>query len=123
VRLIIITGLVALLNLVAMQDTAIARILSGVAGGAAVILAIFTNLESFFNYSERAQIYRESRELFLDAYREFDMLWNTHVLPYYGMPEACLNAAILYRRITAKDQDLRRKLKQLTTTDQKAGGS
>lgn len=122
--LIILAGLLALLNLFATQDWE--KVRGGLvfaAAGFAVILAILTNLESFYNYSERAQIYRESRELFLDAYREYDMLWNTHVLPYHGLPESCLNAAILYRRITSKDEELRRKLKKLTMIDQKAGGN
>lgn len=120
--LIILAGLLALLNLVATQDWIVRDAFVFAAAGFAVVLAILTNLESFYNYSDRAQIYRESRELFLDAYREFDMLWNTHVLPYHGLPESCLNAAVLYRRITTKDEDLRRKLKKLTTADQKAGG-
>ena len=50
--------------------------------GAAVLAALLvtaTNLENFTNASEKAQGYRESRDLFLDAARHYERLWRTHV--------------------------------------------
>ncbi|MGD1210005.1 MAG: hypothetical protein ABR973_01445 [Candidatus Acidiferrales bacterium] len=82
----------------------------------AVILAILANLESFHNSAERAQAYRESRELFLDVAREFDHRWDVYVRPLADSAEACLNASELYREIVVRDRDLRAKFKELTKT-------
>ena len=68
-----------------------------VAAIAAAVLALLANLENFSNALERAQAYRESRELFLDAAREFERSWRMAVDPFYPDPEACVNAAELYR--------------------------
>lgn len=82
----------------------------------AVLLALATNMESFHNYADKKLNARESRELFLDAYREFEMLRLTHVNPFGSTPQGCFNLHALYRRLVAKDVELRRKLKQLTVT-------
>jgi hypothetical protein len=122
--LIALTGGLAILNLV---TAFVAAHQSGTAGWVASFtllaalyaagLAIVTNLESFFNYAGRAQAYRESRELFLDAYREFEMLWHVRVRPFGDRPEACANASELYRLLVERDRELRGKLKDLTVTE------
>ena len=71
------------------------------------------------NARERAQAYRESRELFLDVAREFDRRWDIYVRPIGDHPEACLNASELYRQLVAKDRELRAKFKELTKTESK----
>ena len=86
----------------------------------AVTLAILANLESFSNSFEKAQGYRESRELFLDVAREFDRRWDVYVRSLGDSPEACVNAAELYRQIAARDRELRAKFKELTKTEAKA---
>jgi hypothetical protein len=119
---IIGTGTVAIVNVLAAYKTSghnlfehgplIAAILAGT-------LVILVNLESFLNARERAQAYRESRELFLDVAREFDRRWDIYVRPMSEHPEACLNASELYRQLVAKDRELRAKFKELTKTESK----
>lgn len=119
---IIGTGTVAIVNVLAAYKTSghnlfehgslIAAILAGT-------LVILVNLESFLNARERAQAYRESRELFLDVAREFDRRWDIYVRPLGEHPEACLNASELYRQLVAKDRELRAKFKELTKTESK----
>jgi hypothetical protein len=122
-RIVIIgMGTVAIVNILAAYKTSgknyfeygslAAAILAGV-------LAILANLESFLNARERAQAYRESRELFLDVAREYDRRWDIYVRPLGDHPEACLNASELYRQLVAKDRELRAKFKELTKTDSK----
>jgi hypothetical protein len=122
-RLIIGTGIVAIVNLVAANKRIADLSYNFVPIAAAVCalaLAILANLESFYNWLERAQAYRESRELFLDAAREFDRVWDVYVRPFEDKPEACANAVELYKRIVAKDRELRSKFKELTKTEKKA---
>ena len=80
----------------------------------AALLAILSTLENFYNYLDRSQGYRESRELAVDSYRHFQMLWYKHVVPFSDSSEACVNASELYRMIVEKDAELRRKVKELT---------
>jgi hypothetical protein len=82
----------------------------------AAVISIFSNLESLNNFPQQAQVFREAREWFLDALREFEMLWYVHVQPFHDSPIACINAARLYRRIVIKDHDLRRQVKEMTET-------
>ncbi len=120
--LIVLTGGLALLNVLATSwpdstpDRYIRADISFAAAVYAVLLALATNVESFHNYADKQLSARDSRELFLDAYREFDMLRLTYVYPFKTTPQACFNLNALYRRLVAKDAELRRKLKQLTTT-------
>ena len=120
--LIVLTGGLALLNVLATSwpDATPTRYIradiSFAAAVYAVLLALATNIESFHNYADKKLSARDSRELFLDAYREFDMLRLTYVYPFKTTPQACFNLNALYRRLVAKDAELRRKLKQLTTT-------
>lgn len=120
--LIVLTGGLALLNVLATSwpdDTPTRHIRADISFAAAVyavLLALATNIESFHNYADKKLSARDSRELFLDAYREFDMLRLTYVYPFKTTPQACFNLNALYRRLVAKDAELRRKLKQLTTT-------
>jgi hypothetical protein len=79
---------------------------------AALILAVLANLETFSNSAEKAQMFRESRELFLDAAQEFDRVWTVHVVALGETIEAYTNAAELYKRIIATDCDLRSKFKE-----------
>lgn len=116
-RVIVGTGAVAIINLLAAYFNEAYGWFSLIAALAAGILAMSANLESFHNSLEHAQAYRESRDLFLDASREFERLWQAHVVPFSDHPEACANATELTRRIVAKDRELRAKFKELTKTD------
>jgi hypothetical protein len=128
-RLILGTGIVAIVNLLAAHKIPesfprlhnLNWLLPIVAAVVAAILAILANLESFYNFSERAQAYRESRDIFLDAGRDFVRLWDSYVNPLGDSPAAYSNAAELYRRLVAKDRELRRKFKELTETASKGG--
>jgi hypothetical protein len=124
-KLIVGTGVVAIINLLAANKTVAQQSWNVVpisAAIAAVILTILANLESYYNYANRAQAYRESRELFLDAAREFERAWNVFVRPFGDGPEAWANAVELYKRIVAKDRELRSTFKELTKTEKKTGG-
>jgi hypothetical protein len=125
--LIIGTGLIAIINLLA-ANSKIARwavsdinIVPVTAAVAAIVLTILANLESYYNWANRAQAYRESRELFLDAAREFERAWNVYVRPFGDSPEAWANGVELYKRIAAKDRQLRSAFKELTKTENKSG--
>jgi hypothetical protein len=126
-RLILGTGVVAIVNLLAAHHVSdkyphlihwnwVAPIVAAVL---AAVVTILASLESFYNFSERAQGYRESRDVFLDAGRDFVRLWDSYVLPFGDSPGAYTNAAELYRRLVAKDRELRRKFKELTETASK----
>jgi hypothetical protein len=118
-RVIIVTGVVAVTNLLAANKE-----IRNFAGGAipilaavlAVVLTMLASLESFYNAAKKAQAYRESRELFLDAARNFDWRWNVLVRPFVDSPQACVNAAELYRQLVAKDSEIRAKYEELTRT-------
>lgn len=122
------TGGVAILNLLvafewsgstAGGDEGITKVLSLIAAIYAALLVIFSNLENFWNYADRAKVHREARELLLDAAREFTFLWHVYVLPFGSRPEAYENAEILYHQITARDKEVRGKIAAMTTTKEK----
>jgi hypothetical protein len=124
VSLILITGGLAVLNILAARKWDGATVfgaslgwandvLPGLAAIYASVLAIFTNVESYFNYADAKSNARLSRELFLDAYREYDTLWHTYVRPFGIRAPACYNAIILLRRLVAKDVEVRRKTKEV----------
>jgi hypothetical protein len=121
--LILGTGFIAIVNLLAaykrVQETTGSLFPIG-AAVFAIILAILANLESFSNSLEKAQGYRESRELFLDVAREFDRRWDIYVRPLGDSAEACVNATELYRQIAVRDRELRAKFKELTKTEARA---
>jgi hypothetical protein len=132
--IIVFTGIVAILNsgaaLVAARGPEgpgfdpgpwIPLLLAGTAAVAAVGLTMLANLENFGNHLERGQAYRDTRELYLDAARESNQLWEIYVVPFWGGPEACVNAAELYRRLCVKDRELRQKAKNLTQPRQRNG--
>jgi len=114
------TGLVAIINILAanlvtstkLEDAA--DIFSVTAAVAAAILAILANLENFIGAQRRAQGFRQARERFLDASREYEQLWNTYVNPFYPRAEACMNSIILIRMLVEKDRELRDRLVELT---------
>ncbi len=85
----------------------------------AAVLAVLSNVDSFHKYLERAQAFKEARELFLDTYREFEMLWQTNVYAFCVGPAACVNASRLYKRIVARDKEIRGYVKELTAKDEK----
>ena len=118
-RIIIATGVVTIVNVLAASKIPwTAAWLPIVAAVCAAGLGILANLESFYDWNGHAQAYRESRDLFLDAGREFTRLWESHVRPFGTTAEGCVNASELYRMITVKDRELRLKLKELTKTEQ-----
>jgi hypothetical protein len=119
--LIVGTGVLAIINLIASNKElqVYSHAISLSAAAFAVVLAILANLESFSNSLEKAQAFRESRDLFLDVAREFDRRWDIYVRPLGETPEACVNASELYRQVVAKDRDLRSKFKELTKIEAK----
>jgi hypothetical protein len=139
-RLIIkTTGVVAILNGLAalvvgldreipipggtpLPTTWVSVAMAALAAVVASVLAILANLENFGNYIEQAHAHREARELYLDAAREAEYLWQSHVVAFSGRPEACFNARELYRRICERDRELRRKVKDLTQPRKGDGG-
>ena len=82
----------------------------------AAILTLFSNLENFNNFLERSQAFRESREIYLTAYREFERRWHVYVRPFGDGAEACVNATVLYREVVERDESLRSKFKEITET-------
>jgi hypothetical protein len=119
--IIIATGLVVIVNIFAAYSvntgstvTNVATVVSILAAVAAAVLAILANLENFSNPVERAQGYRESRELFVTAERRAKQRFRTFVTALIPSPVACRNATVLEAEITEIDRDLRMKLKELT---------
>jgi hypothetical protein len=125
---IVSTGTIALVNILASHlnsQNPPSKWSTGVSVAAsafAVIVTIVATLEGFTNAAERAQGYRESREMFVDIRREFAAAWETYVLPLKDSPEACANAAELHRRLIAADRELRARFKNLTMARQEHGG-
>lgn len=129
-RVIMFTGILATLNFLAAAGAFTGAlgeglnpvwtwsfvVLTGLAAVWAVVLTVTANLENLNNSLEKAQSYREARELFLDAARKFNQAWIAHIDPFNLDPESCINATELYRRINERDQDLRRKLRELSRT-------
>jgi hypothetical protein len=115
------TGVVAIINIIAANFVtgdpkfeSIASVVSVTAAVAAAVLTVLANLENFAGAQRRAQGFRQARERFLDASREYQQLWNTYVNPFYPRPEACINSIILTRMLVEKDRELRDRLVELT---------
>jgi hypothetical protein len=113
------SGIVACLNFLAANKTIATEthgaLLPIAAAIAALVLAVLANLETLSNAAEKAQAFRESRELFLDAAQEFDRIWTVHVVALGTSVQAYENASVLYQRIIAADAELRRKFKELSS--------
>lgn len=80
----------------------------------AAILAILQNLESFHHFPQRVQAFRETRETYLDAARDFEMQWEVHVRALSDSSMACMNAEILYQELVGKDRQIRVQVKEAT---------
>jgi hypothetical protein len=110
------SGILACLNFMA-ASTALAGWHHGlipiVAAVSALILAVLANLETFSNAVEKAQTFRESRELFLDAAQEFDRVWTVYVVGLGDSLQAYENAIELYKRIISADSELRSSFKEM----------
>jgi hypothetical protein len=116
--LILLSGIVAILNLLATTKASAEWTYHPfplLAAVAAVLLTIVANFDSFYNFGERAQVYREARELFVDARRQLAIDWDSSVRPLGDLPEACRNADEMYRRCIAIDRELRARFRKLTT--------
>jgi hypothetical protein len=117
IRIIVGTGVVAIVNLLATNASWSRHtydVLPIIAAILAITLTILANLESFLNPPEKMQAYRESREMFLDAARDFERAWNVYVRPFSGEVQAWTNAVELYRRIVIRDRELRGVFRDLT---------
>lgn len=101
------------------------RALPLIAAVYATFIAIISSLENLHRYHERAQGFREARDLLLGATRRYEMLWHTSVRPYRTSATACAQAEALYARIVAEDDQVRAQVKELTTKDRApaAGGA
>ncbi len=113
--MIVATGILAIINIISAYTRWESAALLAAAYAAG--LAIFSNLEAFGNFYERAQSYRQSRELYLDAYREAELAWPVFTGPFGESAEACARATIAYRRLVERDRALRVKIKELTEKD------
>ena len=126
---IISTGMIALLNIVVNrlylhESASVGRGAFGVVTSVfGVVVTILATLEGFTNAAERAQSYRQSREMFLDVSREYTAAWETYVGPLSDTAEACTNAAELYRRLIVADRELRSQFRELTMARQEHGGA
>jgi hypothetical protein len=124
VSLILLTGILAVFNVVIAYSTSpgeksalikvFANYLPIFAAVYAAGLAVFTNIESFFKYQEKAQAFRDARDIFLDNFREYRMLWFINVHAFGTDAAACVNATQLYNRIVAKDKEVRSYARDLT---------
>jgi hypothetical protein len=135
--LISATGMLAIINVIGAYDlqavfppnyaalvTVMKSYLSLTAAVVAATIALFSNIESFLNYAELRSTQRQTRELFLDGFRDFESLWHIHVAPFGFGAQACYNATFLYRRLIERDRELRRKLAtDLKTTATQAAGA
>jgi hypothetical protein len=113
---IIGTGLVACLNFIVARHSGAKfgeNALPVCASIGALLLSVLANLETFGNSAERAQAYRDSREMYLDAAQEYDRAWTVAVFALGTSSQAYLNAIELYKRIIAADRELRRTFKDL----------
>lgn len=137
-RMIVFGGILALLNVAiaytagfgGTEDTDVwtgwLLALPLVAALYATALAVYSSLENLYGYAGRAQRFREIRELFLNAAREYEMLWGVNVRPFGYTAPACVNAAIAYRRIVRKDKEVRSQAKELverTSEAEQRGGA
>jgi hypothetical protein len=117
--IIIATGILALINLCAAlnwtDQCVVSQFLNAFAGGFAICLTAARHAENSFNWGEKANGFREARELLLNRYQEYRSKWICFVVAYGETPIACMNAGRLYRQLVDSDQDLRQNLKQLTT--------
>jgi len=130
--IIVATALLAIINMTAAGTTltftlgsreySLAAFCTVLAAYYAVMLTLLSNLESYLGYPERKASARETRELYLDAYRTFEAHRLTYILPYSITPQACHNYNILYVQLLAKELELRRKVLQRGTT-QRSGGN
>ncbi|HKF07639.1 MAG TPA: hypothetical protein VKB89_02820 [Xanthobacteraceae bacterium] len=124
--MIIAGGILTLINVLAavqlLKETGpqwIPTLLSAVAAVYAACLTVAGNVEYFYNWSDRAAGFRESRELLLNQFREYSSKWVYYVEAYGKTPKACANAGQLYRELVDSDQDLRQKLKELTLVQER----
>lgn len=114
------TGGLAIVNLLAAykpgstEPLALWGYLSLVAAVYAAVLAILHNLETFHGHASRAQAYRKTRELFLDAYRDLSMEWHVNIPPRGDSAQACVYASRLYEKIILKDREIRGTVLELT---------
>ena len=119
--LILATGVLALLNLYAAWDPPPnfplphdRQILSLVAAAYAASLIVLGNLEAFSKSLERAQAYRQARELFLNANRQYEQHWHSYVRPFGDSASACVNASKLHEMLVSKDVEVRETVKEST---------
>jgi hypothetical protein len=122
--IIIAGGMLTLINVLAavqlLKDPQwIPPLLSAVAAVYAACLTVAGSVEYFYNWSDRATGFRESRELLLNQFREYSSKWVYYVEAYGKTPKACANAGQLYRELVDSDQDLRQKLKELTEVQER----
>jgi hypothetical protein len=112
--MIMATGGLAVVNVMAALDLAKLWHLSMFAAVYAACLTAAGNAESFFNSRERALGFREARDQLLDRYLEFRSKWIYSVEAHGKTPKACMNAGRLYGQLVDSDQKLRQRLKKLT---------
>jgi hypothetical protein len=97
--------------------------LNAIAALYAGFLTVAGNVGNFLNSGEKAQGFRESRDLLLDLYREYCFKWFYYVDAYgSNSAMACFNAGRLYRQLVDTDRGLRQKLKQLTAVQGRSVG-
>lgn len=115
--IICMTATVAALNILATMrisgELKLVAWISILAAVVATLLAMVVNIENLMNYSQRANNFRESRELYLTHYRSFREYWTTQVIAYGPSAIACSNASLLYRRLVSVDKEAREFVKKM----------
>ena len=119
-------GLIALLNVIMGFDPAsgkevpwiglsVTKFIAFAGAIVATIVTIITRFETFGSAHERAPGYRQARDLFLDAGRDYEGRWRESVRPFQPRAEACVNAVRLNNEIITKDRELRAQFREMTS--------
>ena len=135
-RIVILTGALAIVNLMIAFTAGLGEldwfpgvdfiVKQGIPLGAAVfaaVIAILSNLENLYKFPDRAQGFRDAREILLDAAVNLETDWFTAVKPFGDTPEAVQRAILLLKRAAKRDSEVRAKVKELTARprEQEAG--
>lgn len=135
-KIVVLTGVLAIVNLIIAYAAGIDEldafpridviVKQGIPLGAAVfaaVIAILSNLENLYKFPDRAQGFRDAREILLDAAVELETDWFTDVKPFRDTPEAVQRAILLLKRAAKRDSEVRAQVKELTAKprDQEVG--
>jgi hypothetical protein len=112
--IILATGIMAIINIFAacmagLSGSIGSMVVSVFAAIYAAALTVLVNFENHYKYADRTQRFRQIRELYLDAAREFEKDWPRYVEAFSDEAVACLNASKLCDEIYKQDIEIRKK--------------